>query len=249
MYILAADSTAKTATVAINKDKECIALVQKTEAVTHSEIMLPEIDRLFKQINLSLSDIDIFAISSGPGSFTGVRIGVSLIKGLSFMSGKPVVGVSSLEALAENGKNIGGHFIECPVMDARRNQLYNALFEYDGQSRKRLCEDRLITSDALAEELDKFELPIYFFGDGTYIASQAFSKAEKTPDELIFQNAGSVASLAFDTYTNTEDKSVFTDTLLCPVYLRDSQAEREYKQKQENVDYEHNSNCIRPCRI
>jgi len=233
MYILAADTTAKTATAAISRDKECIALVQKTEAITHSEIMLPEIDRLLQQSKLNLSDIDIFAISSGPGSFTGVRIGVSLIKGLSFMSGKPVVGVSSLEALAENGRNIGGHFIACPVMDARRNQLYNALFEYDEKSRKRLCEDRLITSDALAKELDKFELPIYFFGDGTHIASQAFTKSEKTPDELILQNAGSVASLAFDTYTNTEDKSRFNDTLLCPIYLRDSQAEREYKQKQE----------------
>lgn len=234
MYILAADTTAKTATAAICRDKECIALVQKTEAITHSEIMLPEIDRLLQQSKLNLSDIDIFAISSGPGSFTGVRIGVSLIKGLCFMSGKPVVGVSSLEALAENGKNIGGHFIACPVMDARRNQLYNALFEYDGKTRKRLCEDRLITSDALSEELSGFDVPIFFFGDGTYIASQAFAKAEKTPEDLIFQNAGSVASLAYDIYTNTEDKSRFTDTFLCPVYLRDSQAEREYKQKKEN---------------
>ena len=232
MYILAADTTAKTATAAINRDKECIALVQKTEAVTHSEILLPEIDRLLKQSDLKISDIDIFAISSGPGSFTGVRIGVSLIKGLSFMSNKPVVGVSSLEALAENGKNIGGHFIACAVMDARRNQLYNAVFEYDGQTRKRLCEDRLITSDALSAELDKFDTPIYFFGDGIQIALKAYPKAEKTPDELIYQNAGSVASLALDIYTKAEDKSQFTDTLLCPVYLRDSQAEREYKQKQ-----------------
>jgi tRNA threonylcarbamoyladenosine biosynthesis protein TsaB len=231
MYILAVDTTAKTATAAICLDNECLGLVQRTEGITHSEILLPEIDKLLSDTHLSIKDIDIFAISSGPGSFTGVRIGVSLIKGLSFDTGKPVIGVSSLDALAENGKNLGGHFIACPVMDARRSQLYNALFEYNDKSRTRLCEDRLITSQALSEELKNYDLPIYFFGDGIKIAEQAYPDSKKTPDELIYQNAFSVARLALKTYTETEDKTVFTDTLLRPIYLRDSQAEREYKEK------------------
>ena len=238
MLILSADTTARTATAAICNDKTCLGLVQRTEEVTHSEIMMVEIDRLLKNAGLSLSDIDMFAISAGPGSFTGVRIGVSLIKGLSFMSGKPVVGVSSLESLAENGRGTEKRFIACSVMDARRNQLYNAIFEYDGDVRTRLCEDRLISADALASELEHFDLPVYFFGDGTHIARKAFPKCRTTPDAMVYQNASSVASVAFELYNSSKDKSLFNDTMLRPVYLRDSQAEREYKQKNGGADNE-----------
>ena len=123
MKILAIDTTAKTAAGAICDNGNVICSFAVTGGFTHSETMLSEIDRLLEKAKLSISDIDIFAVSAGPGSFTGVRIGVSLIKGLAFGRNVPCVGVSSLEALSRNADGIGGRFIACPVMDARRNQL------------------------------------------------------------------------------------------------------------------------------
>ena len=145
----------------------------------------------------------------------------------------PACGVSSLEALSRNADGIGGRFIACPVMDARRNQLYNAFFLCDDDRRERLCEDRLVSAEKLAAELSEFSLPIYFFGDGYDIAKKAFPQASDTPKELILQNGASVAKTAFEVYTKAEDKSVFTDFALSPSYLRPSQAEREYNAKKE----------------
>lgn len=233
MKILAIDTTAKTAAGAICDNGNVICSFAVTGGFTHSETMLPEIDRLLEKAKLSISDIDIFAVSAGPGSFTGVRIGVSLIKGLAFGRNVPCVGVSSLEALSRNADGIGGRFIACPVMDARRNQLYNAFFLCDDDRRERLCEDRLVSAEKLAAELSEFSLPIYFFGDGYDIAKKAFPQASDTPKELILQNGVSVAKTAFEVYTKAEDKSVFTDFALSPSYLRPSQAEREYNAKKE----------------
>lgn len=233
MKILAIDTTAKTAAGAICNNDKVICSFAVTGGFTHSETMLPEIDRLLEKAGLSITDIDMFAVSAGPGSFTGVRIGVSLIKGLAFGRNIPCVGVSSLEALSRNGDGIDGKFIACPVMDARRNQLYNALFLRDDNRMERLCDDRLISSEELASELAGLSLPIYFFGDGYDIAKRAFGQANDTPAELILQNGSSVAKTAFDAYTKAEDKSVFTDFALAPSYLRPSQAEREYNAKKE----------------
>ena len=104
--------------------------------------------------------------------------------------------------------------------------------------RTRLCEDRLISADDLASELEHFDLPVYFFGDGTHIARKAFPKCKATPDAMVYQNASSVASVALELYNSSKDKSLFNDTMLRPVYLRDSQAEREYKQKNGGADNE-----------
>lgn len=231
MKILAIDTTAKTAAGAICDGDKTLCSFAVTGGFTHSETMLPEADRLFKLSGLTPKDIDMFAVSAGPGSFTGVRIGVSLIKGLAFGRNTPCVGVSSLDALSENGVGIGGKLIACPVMDARRSQLYNALFLIDGGKKQRLCEDRLISSSDLAGELSGFSLPIYFFGDGYRIAKAAFPEAQETPAELILQNASSVAAVARRVYEAANDKASFTDLALSPSYLRPSQAEREYNEK------------------
>lgn len=128
-------------------------------------------------------------MSAGPGSFTGVRIGVSLIKGLAFGRNIPCIGVSSLEALSRNADGIGGRFIACPVMDARRNQLYNAIFLCDDDRRERLCEDRLVSAEKLAAELSEFSLPIYFFGDGYDIAKKLSRKQATRRKNLYFKTA------------------------------------------------------------
>ena len=143
--------TAKTAAGAICDEDKTLASFQINGGFTHSETMMPEIDKLFAKTKLSPDDIDIFAISEGPGSFTGVRIGAALIKGLAFGKNKPCVGVSSLEALCFNSRAISDRFIACAVMDARRNQLYNALFEVNDKTMTRLCDDRLVSAEALAE--------------------------------------------------------------------------------------------------
>lgn len=228
--ILAVDTSAKTAAAAICRGNTTLAGFARQSGLSHSELMLPEIDLLFKKTALSPRDIELFAVSSGPGSFTGVRIGVSLIKGLAFGTGKPCVGVSTLASLAANGKSLSSseNFLACCVMDARRNQLYNAMFSYVGGKAVRLCPDRLISADELKIELEGSNLPVYFFGDGYEIARAAFPCARSTPEELIFQSASSVAHVALEKYIIAKDKSHFTSLALAPSYLRSSQAEREY---------------------
>ncbi|MBQ9510513.1 MAG: tRNA (adenosine(37)-N6)-threonylcarbamoyltransferase complex dimerization subunit type 1 TsaB [Clostridia bacterium] len=234
MKILAIDTTAKTAAGAICKDGKTLSSFQITGGFTHSETMMPQIDILFKKTGLTADDIDMFAISEGPGSFTGVRIGAALIKGLAFGKNKPCVGVSSLEALCENSTVLSGDFIVCAVMDARRSQLYNAIFSVKNGKTERLCDDRLISAEALADALKEFDKPIYFFGDGYSIAKAAFPSAVETPADAILQNASSVAAAALKKYNHTQDKSIFTDITLSPAYLRASQAEREYNEKEKN---------------
>jgi tRNA threonylcarbamoyladenosine biosynthesis protein TsaB len=184
-------------------------------------------ENLLKSLNLSFSDVELYATSVGPGSFTGVRIGVSLVKGLAFGRDIPCVGVSTLEALAENMRGIKGIILPC--MDARRNQVYSATFVSDGEKLTRLTEDRAIALSDLAEELKRYEgESIYVTGDGYNVAHKALSKAGiklmNTPELLILQNAVSVARVAERMYENGE---AVTDSQLSPVYLRMPQAERE----------------------
>ena len=142
MKILAIDSTAIVASVAICDDEKLAALYTVNNGNTHSETLLPMVESALAQSKLTVDDIGLFAVSAGPGSFTGVRIGAATIKGLAFGRDIPCVGVSTLEALAYNLKGSSG--IICPVMNARRNQVYNALFRFEGEKLVRLCPDRAI---------------------------------------------------------------------------------------------------------
>jgi len=181
----------------------------------------------------SIDDIDMLAVSQGPGSFTGIRIGVSAVKGLAFGKNKICVGVSTLEAMARSFASFCTDAIICPVMDARRNQLYNAVFEYRGGELLRLTEDRTIMADALAKELDAMDRPVYFIGDGYDIMEKRkLSYQRETPPACRWQNGCGVALAALALYRGTEDKSVFTDRLLRPEYLRLPQAERERREKE-----------------
>lgn len=227
MKILAFDGTAKAATVAVSEGDKVLGLYTVDNGLTQSELLLPMAENLLKSLNLDFSDIELYATSVGPGSFTGVRIGVSLVKGLAFGRNIPCVGVSTLEALAENLKGISGIILPC--MDARRGQVYSATFRCDGHNVERLTEDRAIALSDLAEELKAYEgEAIYLSGDGYAVAKKALTdlgiKLCETPDLLILENAASVARVAMKKYDNGE---VLTDSEIAPVYLRMPQAERE----------------------
>ncbi len=235
MKILAFDTTAKTATVAVTEDERLIALTVLNTPNTHSVTLLPCAQTLLDGAGIDIKEIDMFACSAGPGSFTGVRIGAATIKGLAYPENKPCVGVSALEALAENLTAQDG--IICPVMDARRGQLYNALFEYSGGSLKRITEDRLITANELFAELSGTEKKIRLTGDGYAIAEKALEglNVTATPELLRYHNAYHVAVLGCRRFmsSSNEEKKAFTPSALSPIYLRASQAERSLKEKLE----------------
>ena len=234
MKILAVDTTATCASVAVCENNTILASYTQKNGLTHSETLLPMIEAMLKNLKLTPDDIDLFAVSEGPGSFTGVRIGVAAVKGLTFGKNKICVGTSTLDALARNATGLPGSFLAVPVMDARRSQLYNAIFEYNDGVITRLCEDRLISSAELQKELENCDKPVYFFGDGYAIASKLDIPTKvTTPTILIYQNGASVAFSALAKYEATEDKTVFTDLALSPKYLRASQAEREEEKKRK----------------
>jgi tRNA threonylcarbamoyladenosine biosynthesis protein TsaB len=227
MKFLALDSTENTAAVAITDGETLIAQTVINAGRSHSELLLPAIQSIMNASRLSYSDIDAFVCSSGPGSFTGVRIGVATVKGLAFGRNVPCIGVSATEALAYNYVNVDG--IICPSMDARRSQLYNALFRSENGVITRLTEDRSISSGDLASELSTYNEPIYLCGGGEHIiraAAEGNPNIKNTPELLKRQNGYSVALCAYRKIIGGEDVSSLTDKNIAPVYLRPSQAER-----------------------
>ena len=155
MKILAFDSTAKVASVAVTEGDRALLSYSIDNGLTQSELLLPMAESALKALRLDFSDIDAYAVTVGPGSFTGVRIGVSLVKGLAFSKGVPCVPISTLEALSENLRGAEG--IIAPVMDARRSQVYTAIFESDGNKITRLTEDMAIPIAELYERLKTYD--------------------------------------------------------------------------------------------
>lgn len=228
MKILALDSSAVAATVALCEDRRLLAEYTLNNGNTHSETLLPMVEAILTQFNMSADGIDLFAASAGPGSFTGVRIGAATLKGLAFGKDKPCVEVSTLEALAENLVIHKG--LICPVMNARRSQVYTALFRSDGQTLTRLMPDSALAISELDEILSEYGEPVAFCGDGYGITVKALSKTEHVdvPDRLRHQSAYSVAVTAYEKYKNGE---AVTDAEFKVTYLRPSQAERELMEK------------------
>ncbi|MDD6799241.1 MAG: tRNA (adenosine(37)-N6)-threonylcarbamoyltransferase complex dimerization subunit type 1 TsaB [Firmicutes bacterium] len=228
MIVLAIDSTEKTASAALCDGERLIGEYTLDCGNTHSETLLPMVESLLNNSHLTVSDIELFACSAGPGSFTGVRIGVSLIKGLAFGRNKPCIGVSALEALAYNCQGMDG--IACPVMDARRGQLYNALFRIKDREVVRLCSDRVIMADELMRMFPLYDYRIMLCGGGIFEAEKAALEAGlkcvcTAPAALSSERAYSVARCAVEKY-KSDPSAATSDLLLSPVYLRLSQAER-----------------------
>ena len=228
MLTLAIDTSAVTASVAIVKDSSVISEFSLTGGLTHSEHLIPMIESCLKYSALSCDDIELFAVSNGPGSFTGLRIGIASIKGLAFKNNTPCVGVSTLEALALRLSGIDG--VICPAMDARRNEFYNALFTFENGELKRLCSDRAISSDDLKKELSSYE-KVIINGDGAYKLHKLIGdeRIVCANPQFIRQNAAAVALLAEKKYKNGE---YVTPEKLSAVYLRLPQAQRELLEKE-----------------
>ncbi|MBE6564102.1 MAG: tRNA (adenosine(37)-N6)-threonylcarbamoyltransferase complex dimerization subunit type 1 TsaB [Ruminococcaceae bacterium] len=234
MKIIGIESTAVTASAALAEDDKCLFVFTQTTALKHSETLLPMLENGLNVTSHTMDDVDMIAVTAGPGSFTGVRIGVSMAKGLAFGRSIPCVGVSTLESLAFNLSGFCG--LLCPVMDARRGQLYNALFLSDGETITRLTPDRLISAEELKKELSEREAQaVYFCGDGYRIARETIDlpSVKETPQALRHQNAFSTTQIARKLYEQAENKNAFTDEALAPVYLRASQAERESLEKEQ----------------
>ncbi len=223
MKILALDSTAKICTAALCEDETLISLKQQNAGMTHSEMLLPMIEQILCEQKLTAADIDLFALSEGPGSFTGVRIGAATVKGLAFGREAACVGVSSLEALAYNFVSEKG--IVVSAMDARRGQVYAALFRVNGDTVERLCKDDALSVDELCERIRGYNgESVYLSGDGSYLVNGKLGDAVVYDEQRAWQNAYSVAVCAYRAYLSGERVS---DTELRPTYLRLAQAERE----------------------
>ena len=231
MKILSIDSTAVSGSVAICENERLLCQFTLNIGNTHSETLLPMVESALKCCGLTAGDIDLFACDEGPGSFTGVRIGVATVKGLAFNSNKPCIGVSTLEALALNLAGCDG--IACAVMNARRGQVYNALFEVKGGEIKRLCPDRALSIEELEAELSLLDSPVYLTGDGYDVTLEGFKslKCKHTPEPLRYQSGYSVAQIALKKYT---EGSRTSDSELTATYLRLPQAERERLEKEQN---------------
>lgn len=231
MIILAFDSTAKAASVAVCDNERLLGLYTIDNGLTQSELLLPMAEDLLKSLKLTFDNVELLCASTGPGSFTGVRIGAALVKGIAFGKNIPCVSVSTLEALAENLIPLKGRLV--PVMDARRNQVYSATFKSDGTTVERVCEDRAISIDDLAKELAECDGDIYLSGDGYEVAKKGLEargvKIAATPPLLICENAYSCALVALKKFRCGDfvNDSEFTAT-----YLRLPQAERERLEKE-----------------
>jgi len=228
MRILAIESSAKAASIALVEDGKLIAQNMQHAGLTHSVTLLPMIHSLLRDMGRTMQDIDQIAVAHGPGSFTGLRIGLATAKGLAMGADKPLIGVSSLEAMAHQGKHLGEGSIVCPVMDARREQVYNALFTVREGALHRLTEDRAIAIEELFSSPDQ-DKSIVLVGDGAHLCHDWLKardrKVKALPDHLVQQSAWGVAMAA-------EGKVCKCAHEVNPHYIRPSQAERERLEKE-----------------
>lgn len=231
MKILALESSAIAASVAICEEEKLIAETFLNTGFTHSETLLPMVETLLSSTGLSLSDIDLIGVATGPGSFTGLRIGVSTAKGLAWANDLPCAACSTLESMAWNVSALEGEI--CTAMDARRGQIYYAGFQSDGERIWRLTEDQAISLDDLAWRLGKDAGTQFVVGDGAKICYEAFLEngvpARLAPQNLRIQRAWGVARSALRQFY---EGKLITGEKLKPSYLRLSQAERERLQQE-----------------
>lgn len=230
MKILAVDTSATAASVAVAEENKLIGEFSINTALTHSQTLMPMVDVLLKNTGLSVNDINAVAVNAGPGSFTGVRIGVAAVKGIAFPKNLPCVSVSTLESMAYN--MLGNDCVVCSVMDARCSQVYNALFRVKGCTVTRMTDDRALSLTDLKNEFQNISEKVVLVGDGAVLCSEFLgSELENVmlaPFNNRIQTASSVAYAAFEKINNGETLTV--DELM-PVYLRLPQAQRELNKK------------------
>ncbi len=242
MWTLGFDSTTSTVTVALLHNGRPVSDYSEENATSHSTTLLPAIERLLEGAGIRVKDLSLIACSAGPGSFTGVRIGVATAKGLAAPFSIPCIGVSSLEAMAH--QFTAHECLVCPVINARRGNAYAALFYVDGKGLvKRLTEDSLWSLEEISVRVSEAvenealpALPLYFTGDcvGAAVskyAGNSIAVLTETPEDLSRASGLGAALCGLSAYKCSEDKSAFTGEALLPIYLRKAQAERELEEK------------------
>lgn len=234
MKILAIDCTAAPASVAVTEDGKVLSSSYTNVGLTHSQTLMPMLDSVLTNAQISKDSIDCFAINAGPGSFTGVRIGVAALKGLTLLEGAKCVPVSTLESMAYNYCGVRDCTV-VGVMDARCRQVYTAAFSVSGNSVERLSEDSALSFEDFEARLKTYKTPVVLVGDGAALCYNEFQEKapelELAPEHLRYQNAVSTAACAAGHLAAGEEPVPGSEIL--PVYLRVPQAERELKKKQE----------------
>ena len=234
MLILAFETSAKAASVALTENGKLLGESYQNTGLTHSQTLMVMAEDALKQCGKSAADVDAVAVAEGPGSFTGVRIGVAAAKGFAWGSEIPCYGVSTLEAMAESLGAFDGYV--CPCMDARRSQVYNALFLAEGGKLTRVAEDRAIALADLKEELKNCDKPVFLVGDGANLCYNTLKEEVPNlvlpPEHRIHQRAVGVAVLA---QRMAEAGLAPSGGALVPNYLRLSQAEREKLERNQKA--------------
>ncbi|MDR2909034.1 MAG: tRNA (adenosine(37)-N6)-threonylcarbamoyltransferase complex dimerization subunit type 1 TsaB [Oscillospiraceae bacterium] len=231
MNILALDTSSKAVSCALLRDGILAGEAFLNTGLTHSQTAVPLVDGLLRGAGVKIGEVDIFAVSTGPGSFTGLRIGIATVKGFAFTGNTLCAPVSTLLGLAMNIPIFKGFVV--PVMDARREQVYTAIFEADGEgSVVRRGEDEAISIASLGKKLMSLApAPVILTGDGALMAYEKLGIPEHVrpaPERFLHQRAGSVAAAA---YRLAKDGGLVLPEELEPVYLRLPQAERERLEK------------------
>lgn len=226
MKILALETSAVTASAAVTEDERLLSQSFQNSGLTHSATLMPMVSDLLKNTGLALKDMDVIAVAAGPGSFTGVRIGVAAAKGLAWPEDKPCAPCSTLESMAWQCAHVGGEI--CAAMDARRNQVYCARFRAEGGALTRLTEDRAMGLDELAAEVRAAAAPQTLVGDGAHLVRAALEgqglPCALMPPHLLYQTAWGVARCALEL---SRGGGLISAAAMAPSYHRLSQAERE----------------------
>jgi len=228
MYSLGIDTSTKTCSVALLKDHSLIIEITLSDNLSHSRKFLSLINYALDKARIKISEIDCFAVSTGPGSFTGLRIGIGTLKGLCLATGKPIVGVSTLEALSYSIPYNSA--LICPILDARKNEVYTSLFRYQDKRLVRLIDDMVISPEEL---LPKIKEKVIFLGDGVEVYKDII--LEKLDDLAIFlprffnQPRGTnVAEIGMIKLNRGETLNLHD---LKPTYIRRSEAEIKWKER------------------
>lgn len=233
MKLLALESSAKAASCAVLADGEVLASAWQATGLTHSRTLLPMVEDMLRNSELTVQDMDAIAVAAGPGSFTGLRIGVAAVKGLAWAAEKVCVPVSTLEAMAWPLAHLEGNIV-C-AMDARRQQIYNAVFLAEGGELTRLREDRALSLEEAASDLAELDGPMFVVGDGAKLCYDFFAQqgipCELAPGPLRLQSAVGVGLAAWRRWKS----GAVSARELTPVYLRLSQAERERLAREQQV--------------
>lgn len=231
MLILAFETSAKAASVAILEDGKLLGESYQNTGLTHSQTIMVMAEDLLKQCGKQVSDVTAVAVANGPGSFTGIRIGVAAAKGFAWGAELPCVGTSTLASMAV-GLGIWQGYV-CPVMDARRSQVYNALFHVDCGNYTRIRDDRAISLKELGEDIQTLEEPVFLVGDGSILCYNTLSESVPglvlPPEHRMHQRA---AGVALEAQRMLAAGEVIPAAELIPNYLRLSQAERERAERE-----------------